>query len=209
MRPVFLVAIIFTLFLTSCQTLSKEECAVADWRVIGEQDGAAGYDPQDRFAKHTKACEKSGVRADQTMWYQGYQQGLPRFCTPLNGLSQGRNGGSYNNVCPGELDVGFRSGFNLGRQHYQKKSELQSMESNIWTAEESIRNYDTQIREGKINQQDADRAISDHRNNIGDWNREIGRLNSELRWIENDMENLRFSEEVKAKNSTPAATVVN
>ena len=43
------------LILASCQTLSKDECVAADWRVIGEQDGSDGREPQKRFGKHVKA----------------------------------------------------------------------------------------------------------------------------------------------------------
>ena len=116
---------------SSCQTMSKEECAVADWRVVGEQDGAAGYAPQDRFARHVKACTKAGIAADQTLWYQGYQQGLPRYCTPLNGLSVGSQGKSYANVCPADLDPAFREGYDLGRIYYEKKREISNLESRI------------------------------------------------------------------------------
>ena len=62
--------------LGSCATMSKEECVAADWRVVGETDGAAGYDPQSRFAAHAKSCEKAGVVPDQTLWYQGFQVGV-------------------------------------------------------------------------------------------------------------------------------------
>ncbi|MCY0154566.1 hypothetical protein OEG86_22680 [Hoeflea alexandrii] len=41
MRLYSVLALLACLVLASCQTMSKEECAVADWRVIGEQDGAA------------------------------------------------------------------------------------------------------------------------------------------------------------------------
>ena len=53
-----LAAVITTL--ASCGTMSKEECRVADWGVVGDTDGAAGYEPQSRFADHVKSCAKSG-----------------------------------------------------------------------------------------------------------------------------------------------------
>ena len=179
--------------LTSCQTLSKEECAVADWRVIGEQDGAAGYEPQDRFARHVKACTKAGVAADQTLWYQGYQQGLPRYCTPLNGLTVGSQGKSYANVCPIDLDSGFREGYDLGRVHHQKKAEISSLESRIRAIEQEIRDDEELIRTAKADPREAYRRIDANRWKIRDMERETGRLQSELRRIEADMENFRYS----------------
>jgi len=184
---------VLSALLTSCQTMSKEECAVADWRVIGEQDGAAGYNPQDRFARHVKACTKAGVAADQTLWYQGYQQGLPRYCTPLNGLTVGSQGKSYANVCPIELDAGFREGYDLGRIHHQKKSEISSLESRIRAVEQEIRDDEELIRTAKADPREAYRRIDANRWKIRDMERETGRLQSELRRIEADMDNFRYS----------------
>ncbi|MCC0036755.1 MAG: DUF2799 domain-containing protein [Hoeflea sp.] len=180
------------LVLTSCQTMSKEECAVADWRVIGEQDGAAGYNPQDRFARHVKACTKAGVAADQTAWYQGYQQGLPRYCTPLNGLSVGTQGQSYANVCPLNLDAGFREGYDLGRTHYEKKRELNNLESRIRSLEFSIREDEKLLSAGTEDRRAVERRIDDNRRSIRDMDRDIGRMESDLRRIEDDMEDFRY-----------------
>jgi hypothetical protein len=180
------------LVLSSCQTMSKEECAVADWRVIGEQDGAAGYNPQDRFARHVQACTKAGVAADQTAWYQGYQQGLPRYCTPLNGLSVGSQGQSYANVCPLNLEAGFREGYDLGRVHYEKKSEINSLESRIRSLEQSIRDDEKLLSAGTEDRRAVERRIDDNRRDIRDMDRDIGRLESDLRRIEDDMEDFRY-----------------
>ncbi|MDP2732152.1 MAG: DUF2799 domain-containing protein [Hoeflea sp.] len=193
MRIQTVLTLIACLVLASCQTLSKEECAVADWRVIGEQDGAAGYNPQDRFARHVKACTKAGVAADQTLWYQGYQQGLPRYCTPLNGLTVGSQGQSYANVCPIDLDPGFREGYDLGRIYHQKKGEISSMESRISSIEQEIRADEELVRTGKIDPREAYSRIDANRWKIRDLERDIGRSQSDLRRIEDDMDNFRYS----------------
>lgn len=177
--PYFLI-LLSLLALTSCQTLSKEECVSADWRVIGEQDGAEGRDPQKRFARHAKACEKAGVVANQTLWNEGYQTGLFKFCTPQRGLTHGQAGNSYNNVCPPALEPGFMSGYRLGVEEYQKKSEIRSRESRISGAERSIADLETKLKEGKGDQIDLERAISRNREDIRRWNREIGGLEADL-----------------------------
>lgn len=190
-RVVLLIC--FCAVLGSCQTMSKEECAVADWRVIGEQDGAAGHEPQSRFARHVKACERAGVLADQTAWYQGYQQGLPRYCTPLNGLTVGREGKSYANVCPPNLEPGFRDGYELGRTYHRKSTEIRNAESQIRSLESEIRQYEEQIRNGQTDQRSAERLIDNNRWKIRDLERDIGRMQSELRGIETDMDDFRYS----------------
>lgn len=193
MRIHSVLMLITCLVLVSCQTMSKEECAVADWRVIGEQDGAAGYNPQDRFARHVKACTKAGVAADQTLWYQGYQQGLPRYCTPLNGLSVGSQGKAYGNVCPINLEAGFREGYDLGRLHHQKKSEISSLESRIRGLEQEIRDDEDLIGSGTDDRRTIERRIDDNRWKIRDMERDFGRLESDLRRIERDMDDFRYN----------------
>jgi hypothetical protein len=187
-----LILIVCLGVISSCQTLSKEECAVADWRVIGEQDGAAGYNPQDRFARHVKACTKAGVAADQTLWYQGYQQGLPRYCTPLNGLSVGSQGQTYANVCPLDLEPAFREGYDLGRIHYDKKREISNLQSRIQTLEQAIRDDEKLISDGAADKLTPQRRIDDNRRSIRDMDRDTGRLESDLRRIEDEMEDFRY-----------------
>lgn len=184
--------LIACLVLASCQTMSKEECSVADWRVIGEQDGAAGFNPQIRFARHVKACTKAGVAANQTVWYQGYQQGLPRYCTPLNGLSVGSQGKAYGNVCPINLEPGFREGYDLGLLHHGKKREITGLESRIRSLEQSIRDDEKLLSAGTDDRRTVERRIDNNRRDIRDMDRDIGRLESELRRIEDDMEDFRY-----------------
>ncbi|KGF69847.1 hypothetical protein LL06_08485 [Hoeflea sp. BAL378] len=193
MKLRFAVIIALGALASSCQTMSKEECAVADWRVIGVQDGAAGYAPQDRFARHVKACTKAGVAADQTLWYQGYQQGLPRYCTPLNGLSVGSQGGSYANVCPVDLDPGFREGYDLGRLYHDKKREISSLEYRITSLEQAIRTDEDLVRNSKTDTREIQRRIDSNRWQIRDLEREIGRLQSDVSRIEADMDDFRYS----------------
>ncbi len=150
-------SVIFGLFLlAACQTLSKEECVVADWRVIGEQDGSAGHSPQDRFGKHVQACEKAGVLPNQTLWNEGYQLRLRRFCTPLSGLAHGQKAGNYNNICPIESAAGFRSGYELGLKQRRKRDDIASIKRRISSAQSTILTNETLIEQGKIDQKEAE-----------------------------------------------------
>ena len=51
------------ILLAGCATLSKEECTVGNWQMIGYNDGVAGHYPE-RLASHTKACAKANVAPD-------------------------------------------------------------------------------------------------------------------------------------------------
>lgn len=70
-RLVFIVVSSVTV-LSSCATLSVEECMVGDWQAIGYNDGVAGYPPS-RLAAHSKACAKANVTADYKSWEHGRQ----------------------------------------------------------------------------------------------------------------------------------------
>lgn len=195
MKPILLglAALISILLLASCQTLSNEECNSADWRVIGEQDGANGEDPQKRFGAHAKSCDKAGVVANQTLWNQGYQIGLRRFCTPLNALSHGQKGKVYANNCPVDLAPNFRVGYDLGVLHYTKSREISNLRSRINSVEFSIKDKEKKISEGKVDQRDTQYRIRDDRRAINELNRDIGRKEAELTAIERDMANFRYN----------------
>lgn len=181
------------LILASCQSLTKDECIAADWRVIGEQDGSEGREPQARFGQHVKACERAGIIPDQTLWNQGYQRGLFNFCTPVRGLSHGQAGQVYNNVCPPALETGFLAGYNLGREEYDKKSEIRNLESRIASKEREIRQIDDDLDDGDISEREARRATRDAREDIRDFNRDIGRAEADLGNIQRRIEFFRQS----------------
>lgn len=170
--------------LASCNSMSKEECVAADWKVIGDADGSAGYDPQERFAAHVKSCARIKVVPDQTVWYAGYQTGLQRYCTPLNGLSRGEAGDGYHNVCPVETASGFLRGYSIGQKAYQWRTRLNSARSDISSKEmrmdrryndlknakddkerrairDDIDNLDREIRRARRDAGDAEYALQD------------------------------------------------
>ena len=173
----------------SCQTLSKEECQIADWEVIGRNDGAAGYNPQDRFAGHVKACSRIGVAPDQTLWQRGFDQGLRNYCTPMNGLAAGRAGKSYANVCPGNSSEGFLRGYNLGKSAYSKEDEIRGIESSIRSLEYEISRLEKDARKesDRLRLEQIYNDIRSNERRIGDYRRDIDRLRFELDGIEEDM----------------------
>jgi uncharacterized protein DUF2799 len=174
--------------LGSCATMSKEECVAADWRVVGETDGAAGHDPQSRFAAHAKSCEKAGVVPDQTLWYQGFQVGVTRYCTPLNGLQEGRAGKTYNNVCPAGSSDGFLRGYRLGKAGNEQRQKVQSYDSEIRQIEFRIAELGKKLADGAIDQNEAEREIARSRREIHRLRFERQRAELDLRTIERDGE---------------------
>ena len=57
------VCLIGLLLITGCASLDKQECRLADWRMIGYEDGAAGRSGT-RIGDHRAACAQHGVIPD-------------------------------------------------------------------------------------------------------------------------------------------------
>lgn len=162
------------LSLVSCNSMSKDECRVADWRVIGETDGAAGHNPQGRFADHVKSCARIGIAPDQTIWHEGFQTGIRRYCTPLGGAGAGEAGKSYNNACPPELEGDFMRGYVVGKRVGDLRGRVGSLENGIRSKE-----YEIDRRYGEMKQEKDERRRRDIRNQIDDLDRDTRRMRRE------------------------------
>lgn len=109
--------------LSSCATLSKQECLIADWQAIGYNDGVAGYQSE-RLASHTKACAKASVAPDYMAWERGRELGLKQYCTTNNAYNVGRRGRQLNNVCPIALANTLQIANQKGLDYYALNSQL-------------------------------------------------------------------------------------
>tara|TARA_R110002126_G_scaffold13873_15_gene59280 strand:+ start:3017 stop:3634 length:618 start_codon:yes stop_codon:yes gene_type:complete len=188
-----MLLVIGAFVLNACATLSKEECLAADWRVIGQNDGTNGFAPQERFAGHVKACSKIGVTPDQTLWNQGYQSGLVRYCTPTNGLNVGEAGKPYANVCPLDKSPKFIQAYNLGKKVHDIRASIASRKSSISSRQSQI---DEKVRSG-VTLTPAEQVAFKYevaelsRKNLDD-QVEISRLSGQLALAETDVQDYRL-----------------
>lgn len=111
------------MLLSSCATLSVEECVVGDWQTIGYNDGVAGYSAN-RLAAHSKACAKANVTADYKSWERGRQLGLKQYCTVSNAYNIGRRGLELNSVCPATMTRTLQQANRQGREYYSLNKQL-------------------------------------------------------------------------------------
>jgi len=118
------------LALSGCQTLTADQCAVADWRELGAADGFAGR-KQSYVDRHREACARHGVTVDITAWQSGWKQGIRRHCTPVNGLEHGLRGRSASGDCPANLAGGYREAYDVGREAYRARSEVERLRDEI------------------------------------------------------------------------------
>lgn len=101
-----LVVMMLLLGLSGCATVSEEDCYIADWRALGERDGALGHRP-DRVDRHESACRKYSVSVNRDEYLSGYNSGIASFCIPSNGYRQAKSKYQYNDVCPSHMEAGF------------------------------------------------------------------------------------------------------
>ncbi len=129
-------AILFIL-VAGCAGVSKEQCASADWRTIGYEDGLQGY-PATRIGTHRIACAKYQVAPDLAAYTEGRERGLQEYCQPRNGFRAGLNGRTYENVCPAATEPSFLQSYRQGRQIHLARAELRSTQAQLHRARDGL-----------------------------------------------------------------------
>ncbi|MGB5259255.1 MAG: DUF2799 domain-containing protein [Gammaproteobacteria bacterium] len=115
------VLLAMVLLAQGCATLNKDECKVADWRLIGYQDGVAGKSGS-AIGTYRKDCAEYAVVPDLDAYQAGRAEGLEEYCKADNGYRLGHSGKGYATVCPSGLEPGFRAAYNQGREIYIARS---------------------------------------------------------------------------------------
>ena len=105
------------LLASSCETMSPQACQSADWRALGEVDGAAGA-ALSKYEARQNDCAKAGIAADFASYSVGRDYGLQTFCQPASGFRAGLNGYAYAGVCSGAMEADFMSGYRDGARAY-------------------------------------------------------------------------------------------
>ena len=141
--------------LASCETMSAEECAAADWRALGFGDAA--QNGADRFADRAQSCAEKGFAADGAAYASGFGEGMFQFCQPPNGFQFARRGGSFNGSCPAELQRDFYAAYADGQRVHEAESELNDARNQMGSIESRRREIDGNIRD----HEDALRASTD------------------------------------------------
>ncbi len=107
------VGLLLVALLGGCATMTADECMVADWYRLGQQDARDGRQ-SDFLAQRAGDCREAGIAADVDAWRAGYDEGLVSFCTADNGFRFGLDGNSYRRICPPGVEAGFLQGYDLG-----------------------------------------------------------------------------------------------
>lgn len=115
-------AVLFAAALSACATLNEDECQAADWVDLGYSDGAAGRSPS-HLDRHREACARHDLPVEAPQWRDGWEEGIRRYCTPENGLREGRAGRSYAGSCPAEVATDFERAYDVGHRVHEARDE--------------------------------------------------------------------------------------
>ena len=119
--------LLFSALISSCSHIRPKTdltCNGIDWWEAGRTDGVIGL-PLSKLQEYKNRCENaeptSGGATTVAKWstYEdlyknGREAGLVDYCTPQQGVSAGRAGLAYDNVCPENLEHAFISAYAMG-----------------------------------------------------------------------------------------------
>lgn len=155
------------LVLSGCASMTEGECLTADWTDRGYRDGRQGY-PVSRVADHTEACAGVGVVPNIAQYRRGHQKGIAEYCTPDNGLSEGRAGRTYRNACPAGMEARFLANYRLGYDVYSAEQRVSQLNSQTRYLESQLDKEKNKDKRQRIRRQlrDLDHQLRRARNNV-------------------------------------------
>lgn len=159
--------------LAGCETMSKEECRSADWFEVGYQDGRDGK-ARAQIEHIAESCAKANIAPDRERYFHGRDKGLFEYCTPEHGFYLGKNGTSYNRVCPPGTTNVFEAAYNDGRRVYEARQKLKKLEASRHELED------------RLSKATADEEKKHIRDELEDMDKRLRFARDTLQFIENE-----------------------
>ena len=130
--------------LGGCATMTADECSVADWRMIGEADGAAGQTLA-RADRRASDCLKHDIVMDRGSYEAGRDDGLVAYCVAGTGYQLGERGQSYNGVCRDHDEETFLAAYRKGRELHAFTTAAATAGNELASAEARHKELDTRL----------------------------------------------------------------
>ncbi len=175
--------------LQGCATLDKDECQLADWRLIGYQDGVAGKSAA-VVGDYREDCAKHAVVPDLDAYRAGRREGLQQYCTASNGYHLGNAGRGFVAVCPMALEGDFRDAYKAGRKLYLARSAVNTTHSQLKQRKRTLKSLEDH-RAQKVSDLIADGLEADQRvmiiYELNELQQEMDSVEDELAALEHDL----------------------
>ncbi|MEO0817096.1 MAG: DUF2799 domain-containing protein [Pseudomonadota bacterium] len=107
--------------------LSAEQCASADWRALGFNDGQSGQ-AMTALNDEIIACKEHGIEPDLEAYTAGREKGLATYCQPATLLEASLQSVGDPFVCE-PMDTAQRSAFEMGRDTRAAAQRWQQMQT--------------------------------------------------------------------------------
>jgi polyhydroxyalkanoate synthesis regulator phasin len=78
-----------------------------------------------------KICVRPNSIIDLEGYDKGFNSGWSEYCTPINGLENGKKGEIYKSYCPPEKEDLYHEKFLIGKKIYEKKDQASEIETKI------------------------------------------------------------------------------
>ena len=182
MKKIILGITVLSALLSGCESMSPSECATANWRDRGVQDGSRGS--TDQAANYHESCSKAGVQMDLASYRAGRAEGLQRYCRPGNAINEGQAGRSYHDVCPAPQGQNFKIFHAIAYREHEARKTLARLQDEQKQWEQELLNDKTPVkRKATLRDQlwRSDRSIADARDELRSAQYKLDRLRSDLR----------------------------
>ena len=164
--------------LGGCATMSADQCATADWRSLGFDDGSSG-ETLSRAERRGSACAEHGYTIDRAAYTDGRQAGLGLYCTSETAYGLGEAGRSYNGVGAAHDEEGFLVSYQQGLDLHAFTSAVSTAETKLKAARARHTELDGQLDKYLSGHRDENLTMEQHNNLVlGLW--------SERKYLEND-----------------------
>jgi len=163
--------------LTSCATLSRDECRVAKWREIGHSDAAQGYSAS-RIAEHRSACARVNVSVDLADYNDGYDRGLNVYCQPEAAYRLASQGRPYPSQCSTQRFPLLSPAYSQGVVYYQLQQDRSELHHKRQEKQTQLKALNQQITNNNDKHQAALRSLR------ADLNQEISRIEQQIKVLD-------------------------
>lgn len=129
--------------------MNQSECQVADWEMIGLEDGSAGKSLS-YIGEHRSSCSEFGISPNLSLYEKGHKRGLTHYCVYQNGFDLGARGGVFNSVCAGKSNSEFKAGFDRGFKDHQCQELLVDAEHHWKKLTDAKIDLDKEIEKNEV-----------------------------------------------------------